>query len=183
MKQATLILNVEDNDAARHAKTRLLINAGFRVEEASDGAQALAMVAALQPALVLLDMKLPDISGWDVCRQIKANPLTAKGVCAADLRCTDQHGRQNARHEQRRRRLHFRAVRAEHLDCQGARDPGAASRLNFKPPTRWPPAQACAAAPASPSAFRGYANCSAGAPFDASAVPAALASMSPDRSI
>ena len=78
MKQATLILNVEDNDAARHAKTRLLINAGFRVEEASDGAQALAMVAALQPALVLLDMKLPDISGWDVCRQIKANPLTAK---------------------------------------------------------------------------------------------------------
>jgi DNA-binding response OmpR family regulator len=78
MKQATLILNVEDNDAARHAKTRLLINAGFRVEEASDGAQALAMVAALQPALVLLDMKLPDVSGWDVCRQIKANPLTAK---------------------------------------------------------------------------------------------------------
>lgn len=78
MKQATLILNVEDNDAARHAKTRLLINAGFRVEEAADGAQALAKVAALQPALVLLDMKLPDMSGWDVCRQIKANPLTAR---------------------------------------------------------------------------------------------------------
>lgn len=78
MKHEALILNVEDNDAARHAKTRLLINAGFRVEEASDGAQALALVAALHPALVLLDMKLPDMSGWEVCRQIKTNPLSAK---------------------------------------------------------------------------------------------------------
>lgn len=78
MKHATLILNVEDNDAARHAKTRLLINAGFRVEEAADGAQALAMVAQLRPSLVLLDMKLPDVSGSEVCRQIKANPKTAQ---------------------------------------------------------------------------------------------------------
>jgi CheY-like chemotaxis protein len=66
------------NDAARHAKTRLLINAGFRVEEAADGAQALAMVAKLQPSLVLLDMKLPDVSGSEVCRQIKANPETSQ---------------------------------------------------------------------------------------------------------
>ena len=78
MEHATLILNVEDNDAARHAKTRLLINAGFRVEEASDGTQALAMVAQLRPSLVLLDMKLPDVPGSEVCRQIKANPATAQ---------------------------------------------------------------------------------------------------------
>jgi DNA-binding response OmpR family regulator len=78
MKHANLILNVEDNDAARHAKTRLLINAGFRVEEAADGAQALELVAKLQPSLVLLDMKLPDVSGTEVCRQIKANPATAQ---------------------------------------------------------------------------------------------------------
>ena len=76
MHNTNLILNVEDNDAARHAKTRVLMNAGFRVEEASNGADALTMVTELMPSLVLLDVKLPDISGSEVCRRIKANPLT-----------------------------------------------------------------------------------------------------------
>ena len=76
MHHTNLILNVEDNDAARHAKTRVLMNAGFRVEEASNGMDALAMVADLLPSLVLLDVKLPDISGSEVCRRIKADPVT-----------------------------------------------------------------------------------------------------------
>lgn len=71
-----LILNVDDNLNARYAKTRLLMNAGFRVEEAEDGGAALTMVAQLMPNLVLLDVKLPDISGYEVCRRIKANPVT-----------------------------------------------------------------------------------------------------------
>lgn len=71
-----LILNVDDNLNARYAKTRLLMNAGFRVAEADDGGAALAMVAQLRPNLVLLDVKLPDISGHEVCRRIKANPVT-----------------------------------------------------------------------------------------------------------
>lgn len=77
MTQNTLILNVDDNPGALHAKSRLLMNAGFRVEEAADGADALAMVTRLMPALVLLDVKLPDISGHEVCRRIKAEPATA----------------------------------------------------------------------------------------------------------
>lgn len=77
MNRADLILNVEDNHAARHAKTRLLLNAGFLVEEADNGIDALAMVARLRPAVVLLDIKLPDISGAEVCRRIKANPATS----------------------------------------------------------------------------------------------------------
>jgi DNA-binding response OmpR family regulator len=77
MNQNSLILNVDDNDGARHAKTRLLMNAGFRVSEAADGATALAMAARELPAIVLLDVKLPDIKGTDVCRRLKADPVTA----------------------------------------------------------------------------------------------------------
>jgi PAS domain S-box-containing protein len=77
MNQDTLILNVDDNDGARYVKTRILLNAGFRVEEAANGTDALAMVARSMPALVLLDVKMPDINGIEVCRRIKADPATS----------------------------------------------------------------------------------------------------------
>lgn len=73
----SLLLNVDDNQGARYAKTRLLRNAGFQVEEAEDGADALAMALSLQPSLIILDVKLPDISGLDVCQHIKGNAATA----------------------------------------------------------------------------------------------------------
>lgn len=66
------ILNVDDNDGARYAKTRILQSAGFDVVEAANGTDALDMVRRLLPALVLLDVKLPDINGLEVCRRIKA---------------------------------------------------------------------------------------------------------------
>jgi len=71
---STLILNVDDNDGARYAKNRILQGAGFEVVEAANGTDALEMVRRLSPALVLLDVKLPDINGIEVCRRIKANP-------------------------------------------------------------------------------------------------------------
>ncbi len=76
MNPDILILNVDDNDGARYVKTRILLSAGFRVEEAANGTDALAMVARVAPALVLLDVKLPDINGIEVCRRIKADPAT-----------------------------------------------------------------------------------------------------------
>ncbi|MDR5761814.1 response regulator [Caballeronia sp. LZ035] len=72
-----LILNVDDNDGARYAKTRILSRAGFNVIEAATGNGALERVRAEAPDLVLLDVKLPDINGLEVCRQIKAAPETA----------------------------------------------------------------------------------------------------------
>ncbi|MEZ2351781.1 response regulator [Caballeronia sp. RCC_10] len=72
-----LILNVDDNDGARYAKTRILSRAGFNVIEAGTGTTALERVRAESPDLVLLDVKLPDINGLEVCRQIKASPETA----------------------------------------------------------------------------------------------------------
>ena len=68
-----LILNVDDNDGARYVKTRILQGAGFQVAEAANGTDALTMARRLLPALVLLDVKLPDINGIEVCRQIKSD--------------------------------------------------------------------------------------------------------------
>ena len=74
---STQILNVDDNDGARYAKTRILQSAGFQVAEAANGTDALEIIQRTPPALVLLDVKLPDINGIEVCRRIKANPETA----------------------------------------------------------------------------------------------------------
>lgn len=71
-----LILNVDDNDGARYVKTRILQGAGFQVAEAANGTDALTMARRLLPELVLLDVKLPDINGIEVCRQIKADLAT-----------------------------------------------------------------------------------------------------------
>jgi signal transduction histidine kinase len=72
-----LILNVDDTDAARYAKTRILQRAGFRVTEAGSGTEALEKAHAEAPDLVLLDTKLPDLNGFEVCRQLKQDPHTA----------------------------------------------------------------------------------------------------------
>ncbi|MEH1913269.1 hybrid sensor histidine kinase/response regulator [Nostoc sp.] len=71
------ILHVDDNEANRYVVTRILQNAGFSVVEAATGTTGLEAVANFQPDLVILDVQLPDISGFEVCRQIKANPETA----------------------------------------------------------------------------------------------------------
>ena len=74
--QKTTILNVDDDDAGRYAISRTLRQAGFDVKEASNGKEALRG-AEEQPDLILLDVNLPDINGFDVCRMIKNNPLTS----------------------------------------------------------------------------------------------------------
>lgn len=74
---ASLILNVDDNEGARYAKTRILARAGFVVIEAGNGTDAIEQTRIAQPDLVLLDVKLPDINGFEVCRRIKASPDTA----------------------------------------------------------------------------------------------------------
>jgi PAS domain S-box-containing protein len=67
-----LVLNVDDDDANRYVKTRSLMMGDMEVIEAANGATALAMIAERQPMLVLLDVRLPDVDGLEVCRQIKA---------------------------------------------------------------------------------------------------------------
>lgn len=72
-----LILNVNDHDASRYAVTRILRCAGFQVVEGATGAEALRLAAEQRPDLAVLDVKLPDLSGLEVCRRLKADPHLA----------------------------------------------------------------------------------------------------------
>jgi CheY-like chemotaxis protein len=71
------ILGVDDSLTIRKALEIVLKPAGYELELAADGAEALAKAKALQPALILLDFILPDLRGTDVCRQLAADAETA----------------------------------------------------------------------------------------------------------
>ncbi|GAB3097535.1 hybrid sensor histidine kinase/response regulator [Cupriavidus yeoncheonensis] len=76
-RQGRLILNVEDGEGPRYVKSSILQRAGFSVIEASTGQAALSLARQHAPALVLLALQLPDISGFEVCRLLKADPHLA----------------------------------------------------------------------------------------------------------
>lgn len=69
-----IVLNVDDTEANRYWRTRVLTRAGIEVREAASAAEAMALVGEVRPAVVLLDVNLPDGKGLDVCRRIKAAP-------------------------------------------------------------------------------------------------------------
>ena len=69
------LLLVDDDEAMRYSVARELKRAGYEVTEAGSGEEALDRMA-VRPDLVLLDVRLPDISGLEVCRRIKSSPLT-----------------------------------------------------------------------------------------------------------
>ncbi len=68
---ATILL-VEDNEMNRDMLSRRLRRRGFEVLIAVDGAQGLAMAAAEKPHLILMDMSLPVLDGWEATRRLKA---------------------------------------------------------------------------------------------------------------
>ena len=71
-----LVLVVEDSEAIRHAFTLLLEECGYAVAAAGTGADAIRIAAERSPDLVLLDLGLPDLSGLDVARRLKADAAT-----------------------------------------------------------------------------------------------------------
>lgn len=75
--KGSVVLNVDDSRDSLRIKTVTLRRAGFEVIEAESGKEALRLAAQSRPDVVLLDVNLPDLSGFDVCRQIKTNPATA----------------------------------------------------------------------------------------------------------
>ena len=70
------ILVVDDDDAGRYATCRMLRHANFEVTEVATGPAALE-AAQSRPDLILLDLKLPGVDGFEVCRRIKSDPETA----------------------------------------------------------------------------------------------------------
>jgi CheY-like chemotaxis protein len=71
------ILVVEDDEANRELITRVLRREGFDVISANDGAIGVARALADFPDLILMDLSLPEMDGWEATRQIRANPVTA----------------------------------------------------------------------------------------------------------
>jgi len=72
------ILLVEDNEMNRDMLSRRLIRRGFEVAMAVDGQLAIEMSVSENPDLILMDISLPVVNGWDATRAIRANPVTAK---------------------------------------------------------------------------------------------------------
>lgn len=70
-KVPAIILVVDDTEAIRYAKARTLRRAGYEVVEAGTGSDAVARAHETKPALAVLDVKLPDINGNEVCRILK----------------------------------------------------------------------------------------------------------------
>jgi CheY-like chemotaxis protein len=74
----TTLLLVEDNEMNRDAISRLLGRRGFKVITAEDGEQGLRLCHESQPDLVLMDLGLPGIDGFEATRQIKGDPKTTR---------------------------------------------------------------------------------------------------------
>ncbi|MBT4773077.1 MAG: response regulator [Rhodospirillaceae bacterium] len=71
------ILYVEDNSDNVFMMTRRLARKGFMVVAVGDGAQGVAIAAAVSPSLILMDLSLPVMDGWEATRQLKAAPETS----------------------------------------------------------------------------------------------------------
>ena len=89
------ILIADDNENIREALTYLLEDEGYSLSMAKDGAETLTKVREVQPHILFLDIMMPEINGYDVCRIIKNDPelkriyvimLTAKGQVAEQER-------------------------------------------------------------------------------------------------
>lgn len=74
---AKTILLVEDNLHNRRIFAGILSHYGYRVEEAVNGVEAVDKVQAVRPDLVLMDLSLPVMDGWEATRRIKENPAVA----------------------------------------------------------------------------------------------------------
>ena len=72
----SLILLVEDNEMNRDMLSRRLVRKGYEVEMAIDGAQGVALAQQKKPDLILMDMSLPVLDGWEATRLLKAEAAT-----------------------------------------------------------------------------------------------------------
>ena len=71
------ILIVEDNEMNLDMLTRRLARLGFEIVSATDGHRGIEVASAERPDLILMDMSLPDLDGWETTRRLKAEPSTS----------------------------------------------------------------------------------------------------------
>jgi CheY-like chemotaxis protein len=90
------VLLVEDFDDAREMYRDYLHFAGFRVETARDGREAIEKARALRPHLILMDLSLPGIDGWEATRILKNVPATAHLITSLSARAAPEGDRARA---------------------------------------------------------------------------------------
>lgn len=77
-RPSPLVMVVDDFRDGRELVAEILVDAGLRTTEAADGLEALAKAATLLPDLILLDLTLPGVDGWELTRRLKADPATRR---------------------------------------------------------------------------------------------------------
>jgi CheY-like chemotaxis protein len=77
-RRAKTIMVVEDNEASRDALSRRLERRGYQVVLAIDGHEAVSIGRSATPDLILMDLGLPGIDGWEATRQLKSDPATSQ---------------------------------------------------------------------------------------------------------
>lgn len=74
---APLVLVVDDSEDNRDVYAQYLRFSGFRVEMAVDGVEAVEKAASLRPDVIVMDLAMPRLDGWEAARRIKAAPATS----------------------------------------------------------------------------------------------------------
>ncbi len=76
-RRKPLVVLAEDNDDARRIYGLILRHYGYQVEEVTTGSEAVQVTRSLLPSLVLMDIGLPELDGWQASRMLKADPATS----------------------------------------------------------------------------------------------------------
>lgn len=92
-----LILVVDDFDDNRELYVSTIAEAGYPVLEATNGQEALDRIGSFRPAVIIMDLSMPVLDGWEATRRIKADPRTADIVIIALTSHATNFGLQKAR--------------------------------------------------------------------------------------
>jgi len=91
------VLVVEDYEDSRALYMVVLAAAGYSVDEAVNGQEALDKIAANKPRIVIMDLSMPILDGWEATRRIKGNPATSDIIVIALTGHATDYGLQQAR--------------------------------------------------------------------------------------
>lgn len=92
--EAPLVLVADDHDDSRTIARVLLESAGFRVAEARTGPETLRLVRSERPAIVLLDIVMPELNGWEVARRLRSDATCSGTVIIAVTALAGTHDRE-----------------------------------------------------------------------------------------
>jgi two-component system, cell cycle response regulator DivK len=94
---APLVLVVDDFDDNRLLYATTIAEAGYAVVEASNGQEAIDKIGSTRPAIIIMDLSMPVLDGWETTRRIKADPRTADIVIIALTGHATNYGLQQAK--------------------------------------------------------------------------------------